>query len=104
MNNKTATQYVNRLPNMPRPADQLALDTFIGKKLQSARKAAKLRQKDLGDFLGMDRSIIYAYESARCHMPINTLFKLAAFLDKPTIYFFPPLDDAKAGCLKGPCT
>ncbi|NTV99945.1 MAG: helix-turn-helix transcriptional regulator [Oscillochloris sp.] len=65
------------------------IDSDVGKALRAARLSRGLRQDDLAELLGVDRSTIARYESGARSMSIATLVQIAELLKRPVMAFLP---------------
>jgi transcriptional regulator with XRE-family HTH domain len=70
-------------------SDPAQIDVDVGMALRAARLSRGLRQDDLANLLGVDRSTIARYESGARSMSVATLIKVAQLLSRPVIAFLP---------------
>jgi transcriptional regulator with XRE-family HTH domain len=69
--------------------DPAQVDTHVGAALRAARLSRGLRQDDLAEQMGVDRSTIARYESGARSMSVSTLMQAAELLDRPATIFLP---------------
>ncbi len=69
--------------------DSVQIDTDVGRALRKARLSRGLRQEDLADLLGLDRSTIARYESGTRSMSVAVLIQAATVLSRPATFFLP---------------
>jgi transcriptional regulator with XRE-family HTH domain len=65
------------------------VDSHVGAALRRARLARGLRQDDLAEQLGVDRSTIARYENGTRSMSVDTLMYVAHVLGRPATCFLP---------------
>jgi len=53
----------------------------VGIKLRSLRKGRKLKQREVAEGLGIERSTYAYYETGKHNVPIDTLLKIAVYYD-----------------------
>jgi transcriptional regulator with XRE-family HTH domain len=70
-------------------SDPAQTDVDVGVALRAARLSRGLRQDDLADLLGVDRSTIARYESGARSMSVATLIQVAQLLSRPVISLLP---------------
>jgi transcriptional regulator with XRE-family HTH domain len=70
-------------------SDPAEVDTHVGLALRAARLSRGLRQDDLAEQMGLDRSTIARYESGARSMTVGTLIEVARLLSRPAIAFLP---------------
>ena len=79
-----------------------AIDRAIGARLYSARRAAKLTQKDLAQRVGLSFQQIQKYEAGRDRIAVSTLFLIAEALQQPINLLLPnDVSLTDAGCSAG---
>ncbi len=66
------------------PADQ-----HVGRRIRGKRRALALTEGDLAKALGVDQSVIDAYEHATVSVPPEHLDRLSQILGVPISYFLP---------------
>ncbi len=66
-----------------------AIDQHVGRRIRGKRRALALSEDDLAKTLGVDRSVIDAYEHAATTVPPDHLTRLSQILGVPVSYFFP---------------
>ncbi len=69
--------------------DPAQVDTQVGVALRTARLSRGLRQDDLAEQLGVDRSTIARYERGTRSMSVGTLIQVAQLLSRPATIFLP---------------
>ncbi|NTW97115.1 MAG: helix-turn-helix transcriptional regulator [Oscillochloris sp.] len=70
-------------------SDPAQTDLDVGAALRAARLSRGLRQEDLAELLGVDRSTIARYESGTRSMSVATLLQVAQLLRRPALAFLP---------------
>lgn len=65
------------------------VDIHVGDALRKARLSRGLRQDDLADLLGVDRSTIARYERGTRSMNVSTLLQVAQVLQRPATTLLP---------------
>jgi transcriptional regulator with XRE-family HTH domain len=65
------------------------IDQHVGRRIRGKRRALALSEDDLAKSLGVDRSVIDAYEHATVAVPPDHLTLLSKILGVPISYFFP---------------
>ena len=53
----------------------------VGERIKTTRKAKKLSQEDLGNYLGIGKSSVSDWESGKRPIPIDTISEIADYLD-----------------------
>ena len=71
------------------------VDQHVGRRIRGKRRALALTEDDLAKALGVDRSVIEAYERATMIVPSDHLTRLSQLLNVPISYFFPAPPDAQ---------
>ncbi len=56
--------------------------------LREERKRARATQRQIAEYLGVDRSTYTYYETGKLRVPIDVLSRLAAYYDVPVSIFF----------------
>lgn len=74
-----------------RMSDDLMLT--VGKRVKQARLLADLSQEDLGKQVGMVQSAVSALERGERPTTVQEIERLAAVLDKPTLWFLANEDE-----------
>ncbi|NNJ12377.1 helix-turn-helix transcriptional regulator [Chloroflexales bacterium ZM16-3] len=69
--------------------DPAQVDAQVGNALRSARLSRGLRQDDLAEQMGVDRSTIARYEHGTRSMSVSTLIQAAHLLGRPATIFLP---------------
>ncbi|MEI7768783.1 MAG: helix-turn-helix transcriptional regulator [Chloroflexales bacterium] len=69
--------------------DPALVDAHVGAALRAARLSRGLRQDDLAEQMGVDRSTIARYERGTRSMSVSTLLQAAHLLDRPATIFLP---------------
>jgi transcriptional regulator with XRE-family HTH domain len=69
--------------------DHSQIDAHVGTALRAARLSRGLRQDDLAEQMGVDRSTIARYESGARSMSVSTLIQVANLLSRPAPIFLP---------------
>lgn len=80
----------------------------IGQAIREAREAQHSTQEDLAAAVGVQRTSIVNIEAGNQRVQIDTLYRVAIYLDKPLSYFLPeptpdlfdPIQDAFQKFLK----
>lgn len=70
------------------------MDAFVGKRLRTARKLAKVTQQQLAAVLGVSFQAIQKYENGSNRITAPKLFKAAEFLGADIRFFTAPEDGA----------
>ena len=70
------------------------VDRHVGRRIRGKRRALALSEDDLAKALGVDRSVIDAYEQATVSVPQDHLNRLSQILNVPVSYFFPGPQDS----------
>ena len=70
------------------------VDRHVGRRIRGKRRALALTEDDLAKALGVDRSVIDAYEQATVSVPPDHLNRLSQILNVPISYFFPAPPDS----------
>lgn len=70
------------------------VDQHVGRRIRGKRRALALTEDDLAKALGVDRSVIDAYEHATVSVPPEHLNRLSQILNVPISYFFPAPPDS----------
>ncbi|RRR68900.1 MAG: XRE family transcriptional regulator [Candidatus Viridilinea halotolerans] len=65
------------------------VDMQVGEAMRKARLSRGLRQDDLADLLGVDRSTIARYERGTRSINVSTLLQVAQVLQRPATTFLP---------------
>jgi len=71
------------------------VDQHVGRRIRGKRRALALTEDDLAKALGVDRSVIEAYERASMTVPSDHLTRLGQLLNVPISYFFPAPPDTQ---------
>jgi transcriptional regulator with XRE-family HTH domain len=69
--------------------DPAQIDAHVGAALRAARLSRGLRQDDLAEQMGVDRSTVARYESGARSMSVSTLIQAASVLSRPAPIFLP---------------
>ena len=73
-----------------------AIDRLIGERMRAQRKAAKITEAELGEFLGLTGEQIQGLENGADRVNPSTLFRVARALDVPLSCFFVDMPDHAA--------
>ncbi len=72
------------------------VDRHVGRRIRGKRRALALTEDVLAKALGVDPSVIDAYEQATVSVPSDHLNRLSQILNVPISYFFPAPPDPNA--------
>jgi transcriptional regulator with XRE-family HTH domain len=75
--------------SLPDATATTPVDRHVGRRLRGKRRALGLAEQDLASALGVDVSMIKAYERATTRVPAEHLIRLGEFMDVALSYFFP---------------
>lgn len=65
------------------------IEIFIAKRLKSLRKEKRIPLKKMASIAGVSYTTVQKYESAEIRISVNSLHKIARFLDVSINTFFP---------------
>jgi transcriptional regulator with XRE-family HTH domain len=73
----------------PEARSSTRVDQHVSRRIRGKRRALALTEDDLAKALGVERSMIEAYERAGARVPLEHLTRLSELLGVPVSYFLP---------------